>query len=102
MPSSAQTLKLLKGEVKNIDYLSTVVPVKRCDILRKRSVLEIDVLEAGKRGKHKDLNHCDKDQTVMSSTNQKFSKDGQPMSMRQCPGDPRVIHVRYYSTRLKK
>ena len=47
--------------------LFIMAPVSRWDILASEHVvLKDDVLEAGKMGKHKNLNAFDKDQTEMA------------------------------------
>lgn len=45
------------SEVNNTYYLFIMVPVSWWDILRKKRyfVLQVDVLEAGKMSKHRDL-----------------------------------------------
>lgn len=59
------SLSPLTSEVNNIDYLITMTPV-RSDIIylaSEQSMVEIDVLEAGKMDKCTDLN--DRDPTPM-------------------------------------
>lgn len=66
----AITLKPLRGEVNNIDYLITVAPVKGWDIISSKSsesVLDVGVLEAGRMGKCKELSDFDMDQ-IMTAT----------------------------------
>lgn len=63
---SAITLKPLRGEVNNIDYVVTMSPLKG-DIIylaNEQLVIEVDVF-AGKIGKHKDLSNFDRGQIEM-------------------------------------
>lgn len=54
------TLKPFTNYINNVDYLNSMAPVKRSDIA------EVDVLEAGKMGKHKTLRYFEKCQIVMA------------------------------------
>ena len=81
----------------------------------ERSVFEVDVLEAGKEGKRKDLNNFEKGQIVIArqqsknisktaglvgfcqcavvSSYQKWSKERKPVNRQQGHGCPRLIHA---------
>ena len=109
---SATTLKPLTGELNNIDHLITMAPVKGWDILGSEGTVSscVDVLEAGKMGKRKDLSDFHKGQIVMArrlglSISRscgvfpvcggqylpKWSKIGQPVNRRQGHGGPRLF-----------
>lgn len=98
---SAITIKQVRGEGNNINFLVTLGPVMGWDILAasEKSVLKVNVLETGKMDKCNDLSDFDKGQTVMRSEQQvhlefsqyavvstKCSKEEQPVNQWQGHG----------------